>query len=339
MRETCSIALRRMCEALLILATLSSLHCAGARAPETPAADEPPSAPELIAADFAMPPFYRVTGGEGGELLVMGTIHLGPVQGWRFAPAIDEGLERANRIVLEIDLRLATEELISTALMQMVILEPPDTLPKVVSPETRKLLDEMDAELAALGLPRLARQRLKPWYVAMGLIESTAQQSGYSALGAAERSIMQRLGGRPLDGLESAQDQLQMLDGMSATAQDALLRDALLRLDHAAEDVQQLVEAWRTGDEEALTELVRVGVEEVPELAAVYDVVNRDRNRSWVAPLRAYLDDPALSGQTVFVGIGALHVVGDEGVVALLREQGYRVEPVDPFERTRSLER
>lgn len=322
--------------ALLAATALLSVHCATAPTPDPSAAAEPPPAPELIGPDFAMPPFHRVTGGDGAELLVMGTIHLGPAGGWRFAPAIDDGLARASRIVLELDLRRATEEAIGGLLMQLVILPPPDTLPDVVSPETRKLLVEMDAQLAMAGLPGLARRQLKPWFVAMGLIESTVQRSGYSNLQSAELAILERLGDRPLDGLETAEEQLRMLDAMPLEAQDALLRDALLRFDEATEDLHALVEAWRGGDEAALAELVRLGVDEVPELEQVYDVVNRDRNARWVAPLRAYLDDPELAGETVFVGVGALHVVGDEGVVALLREAGYRVESIDPFERPRS---
>jgi uncharacterized protein YbaP (TraB family) len=299
--------------------------CASERAPIAPAQ------PQLITADFAMPPYYRVEGEGGANLLLFGTVHLGPASGWQFSPALLAGLDLADGFVLEIDLRRATEDAVSDLLASIVVLQPPDTLPSVVSPETKRLLDEKDAQLAMLGMPVNARLRLKPWFIAMGLIEVAAQRSGFSANAAAENVIMEHLGERPLLGLETFEEQIAMLDGMSAENQDIMLRDTLLRLDDAVDEIQELVEAWRHGDEEALESLARVGVDELPELEAFYDILLDDRNRRWMERFRSLLDDSSHSGETIFVGVGALHLVGEGGLVALLREEGYPVDRIDHF--------
>ncbi len=310
---------------LVFLSSLFALGCASD--PEA----RVPAPPQIIDAHFAMPPFYRVEGHGGTDLLLLGTIHLGPQSGWRFSPAILRGIDLADRFVLEIDLREATEEAVSNILASTVVLQPPDTLPEIVSPETAKLLEEMDAELASLGMPVNARLRLKPWFVAMSLIEYAAQRSGYSGSASAESVVMDRLDSRPVEGLEGFEEQIAMLDGLSPANQDVMLRDTLLRLDGAIEGIHELVDAWRLGDEEELEALARAGIDELPELETFYEVLLGDRNRRWIETFRSILDEPDSDDETVFVAVGALHLVGEDGVVDLLREAGYSVERVDHF--------
>jgi uncharacterized protein YbaP (TraB family) len=284
---------------------------------------------QSIASDSAMPPFYQIDGAPGATLLLMGTIHLGPPEGWKFSPAILEGLDRTDRFVLEVDLRKATEDAVSTLVANLVIIEPPNSLVDVVSPETAKILEEKDAELARMGMPRNARRRLKPWYITMSLIESATNRSGFSHDASAESVILETLGTRPLIGLETFEEQIKILDDMSRRNQDLILRDTLSKLDTAVEDIRSLVMAWRRGDEIRLAKLARDGIDELPELDEFFDIIGSERNRRWVPTLQSFLDSPQYAGETVFVGVGALHLVGDDGLVALLRAEGYAVEKID----------
>lgn len=315
----------------VLLICFALLQGAGLSGCTSDPATHAPETPLLIGADFAAPPFYRVEGGDGADLLLLGTVHLGPASGWQFSPAVLSGVARADRLVFEIDLREATEEVVSSLLAETVVLQPPDTLPTVVSPETARLLDELDPQLASMGLPVNARLRLKPWFIAMGLIEGAAHRSGYSSAAAVENALMAELGARPLIQLESYSEQIAMLDDLSPEIQDAMLRDSLLRLDTAHQEVAELVDAWRLGDETELERLSRAGVEEVPELDDLYDVLLEDRNMRWMPTLGSLLDDPKYRGETILVAVGALHLVGEDGLVDLLREAGYPVGRVDHF--------
>ncbi len=283
----------------------------------------------IIGANLAMPPYYRVQGDGGADVLLMGTFHLGPPPGWQLSPALESGLSRADRFVLEVDPRLATEDAVSDLLARRMFLEPPSELKDVVSPETAKLLEELDDELIAIGIPANARRRMKPWFVVMSLIEVNYRGSGYSADRGAEQIIMRSLSDRPLVGLESFEEQIAILDDMSPMLQDLMLRHVLMRLGEALDDIRELVSAWQRGDETRLQELARQGVDVLPELEAFYDILSSERNRSWLPKLRAYLDEPTYAGETVFIGVGASHLIGDDGLVDLLREAGYSVEPID----------
>jgi len=282
--------------------------------------------------EFATPPFYRVAGDGGGTLFLMGTIHLGPKQGWRFSPPLLTALDQADRLVVEVDLRRTTEDSVSTLLANTVVIPPPNTLLDLVSPETAKLLVENDARLAELGMPANAWKWKKPWYVALWLIESASNRSGFEAGMSADNTILEALGRRPLIALESFEEQLGIFDDMSPMLQDVMLRDTLLRLDTAVEEIHSLVEAWRRGDEKELEKLALDGIGEWPGRDEFQKVVLTDRNQRWLEIFRWLLDSSEFAGETIFAGVGALHLVGDDGLIRLLRESGYEAEPIDQSE-------
>jgi uncharacterized protein YbaP (TraB family) len=234
--------------------------------------------------------------------------------------------------VLEVDLRKTTEDSVSTLLADMVVLSPPDTLLDLVSPETARLLEDNQAQLTEMGMPANAWKWKKPWYVALWLIESASTRCGFEASRSADNAFLGAQGTRPLIGLESFEEQLEIFDDLSPTLQDAMLRDTLLRLDTAVEEIHSLVKAWRRGDEEALEELALDGLDELPGRDEFYKVVLTDRNRRWVTVFRSFLDGPEYAGETLFAGVGALHLVGDGGLVQLLREAGYEARPIDQSE-------
>ncbi len=282
---------------------------------------------------LARPPFYQIDGGVGATLALMGTIHIGPDSGWTFSTAINDGLKRADLFILEVDLNQVGEDEIGSALARMVIIEPPRFLQDLVSPETAKLLEQEDARLTEMGMPFNARKRFKPWYIAMSLVEDATRSSGWSNSASAESVILAAIGGRPIHGLETLQEQLRMLGGLDPILQDMMLRDTLLRLDEAVEEVHTHAEAWRIGDEPYFEALAREGVDEMPEFERFYEIILGDRNRRWLPEFQKFIDDPAFAGKLIFVGVGALHLVGEDGLVELFRSRGYEARPIDHAER------
>jgi len=300
----------------------------------------PPAAPIASARDIAArtvtPPYYRIEGGGGASLLIMGTIHLGPIEGWRFSSALLRGLAEADSFILETDLRKATEAEVSTVLANRVVLPISVTIEDVVSPETAQLLEENDLLLSELGMPALARRRLKPWFLAVGMIEAASAQSGYSVEHSVENEILAGLGDRPLAGLETFDDQLALFDTLSPRHQDLMLRDTLSRLDETVEGIEDLIVAWGRNDGQALTQIAYQGVEEAPELEEFYDILLRERNLNWAIALARILEDPERDGETIFVAVGALHLVGSDSLIQKLELEGYPADALHPRADPRS---
>lgn len=319
----------------LLVTLFASTGCAGG----TPEGGGPAPAMTGTSTDRAAasewydrPPLYRVDGGAGADLIMLGTIHLGPAEGWSLSPEALGALEVASLLVLELDPRKINEEAVSNVVANMVMLDPPQTLESVLRPETYALLEKMNAQVSAMGLPRSVRKHMKPWFVAAGLIESATVAVGYPSSQSVEGLLVAGLENRPLIGLETFKGQLELFDNLPAELQDVMLYDTLLRLDETGAGIKQLIQAWRTTDEAVLEQIAREGIEELPELELFYDRLLNQRNRNWHTQLEPLLEDAQRADQTILVGVGALHLVGPESVLSLLSKSGYSVSRIPQTE-------
>jgi hypothetical protein len=80
-----------------------------------------------------------------------------------------------------------------------------------------------------------------------------------------------------------------------------------------------IVNAWRKGDETKTEELSLQDLKNYPKL---YNVLITDRNLKWVKKIEGYLQKP----EKIMIIVGAAHLVGDNGVIELLKKRGYPVE-------------
>ncbi len=302
---------------LIVLAALALLLLSCSTTLETTATDDTPN---------ATPPFFEIRGGQGATLQLLGTIHLGPPEGWSFSPEIDRALAQATTLVMEIDLRKATEEAVSDAILRHGLLPDESSLSKIITAKTARLIEQYDAELTAVGLPSGVRERLKPWFIALSLVESTSQQTRYLPSRSADQQVSSTLGSRQLIALETVDEQLGIFDELSLELQELILQDSLTRYETAPASLEQLVQAWRANDQDALIRLAREGVETLPGLDAFFDILLDGRNRNWLPTLTRLLESPDRAGTTVFVAVGSLHLVGPGSLPDLLRQQGYRAE-------------
>lgn len=332
---------------LLAFAACTQRPDATLQAPSTAAAAAAPQAAEArldgcptiqatprpeIRSRVARPPFFRVEGEAGATLFLFGTVHTGPPEGWILSASAHLALAAADTIVMEIDPREANEEHVSNLVANMALLEPGIRLADRIEPETRALLEVRSAELAGIGFPSPFRSLMKPWFLAVGIGESLAQQAGLVPASAMDEQVFGALGERELIALETVRQQLDLFDQLSPSLQDLILRDALLHYDESTRSLEALVRAWQVGDEQQLACLAREGVDALPELEAFYEILIDDRNRAWQAKLERLLASPARRGDRIFVAVGAMHLVGKPGLPELLREAGYRVERIDQSE-------
>ena len=280
------------------------------------------------AVEVAEPPFFRVEAKGGATLLLLGTIHIGPEEGWKLSAEVERSLVEADAFAMEIDLRNLNPDAVGSSLARLVVLPVDTTLDDVISPETAKLISENEALIASLGAPEQTRRRLKPWYLAMSLLQVAIGKTQFSLEKSAESLILEAAADRPLRGLETFDEQLSMLNELSVSLQDAMLRDTLGRLDETLAEMNRLIHAWESGDRDELMAISRQGISEMPELEDFYDVLLTDRNQKWLGPLREALEDPKQADSVLFVAVGALHLVGPDGVPQLLKDAGYEVSTI-----------
>lgn len=126
---------------------------------------------------------------------------------------------------------------------------------------------------------------------------------------------------KPIGGLETAEAQLMLFETLDPAAQRAMLTRAAGRADRAAQEVGALTAAWARGNAEALERMINEDIDAVP---AARRAIVTDRNRAWAGWAKRRMEQPG----TVLVAVGAGHLVGADGVPALLEAAGLKVTRV-----------
>jgi len=294
--------------ALLLGSTALALGCAGL--------GQEPAAPP------ATPLFWRATAPGGGELYLLGSVHLRAADAHALGPEIQQAYADSDELVVEVDLSRLTPADGKASSERYAMLPPQLRLDALLSPETRDLLARY---VKSRGLPADQIQGYKAWFVAQLVLVTELQSSGFdAALGVDRAFIEQASGDKSIVGLETLASQFAMLDGLSLELQELMLKDTLLRIDELGGSTRKLMKAWSRGDEAELERQIFQPLEEVPGLEAYYDLLIWQRNVSMAAQLVELAGD----GRTRFVVLGAGHMVGAKGIPARLAERGFAVERI-----------
>jgi uncharacterized protein YbaP (TraB family) len=191
-------------------------------------------------------------------------------------------------------------------------------LDKVISPSTYALVTKRAADL---GLPAEPFKLLKPWLVALMLVQAEWQKAGFDPeLGLDKHFYDQaKAEGKSTQGLETADYQISRLDDMTLEQQEHLLSESLKDLDAEKANMARLVESWRAGDAPGVERIVLSELKQEPLL---YQRLLVERNRNWMPKIEALFARP----RHALVVVGAAHLVGPDGLIAMLRAKGYTVE-------------
>ena len=164
-------------------------------------------------------------------------------------------------------------------------------------------------------------KRFKPWMLALTLEELEWQKAGFDASLGLDRHFFDRAKaeGKTLQGLETVDYQLSLFDGMTMTEQDRLLAESLKDVDKEQASVRKLTDAWKAGDAAGVERIV---LDDVKDDQLMYERLLVNRNRTWLPKLDALLT----RNRRAFVVVGAAHLVGPDGLLAMFRAKGYKVD-------------
>jgi uncharacterized protein YbaP (TraB family) len=162
---------------------------------------------------------------------------------------------------------------------------------------------------------------MKPWMVMMMVSAMQVQAAGLdTALGLDKYFFDKATSARkPVVGLETAESQVDRFDKMPEPLQEQLLRSTLDDLDTQGKELAEIVSAWQRGDAASLESTLLSGFKKYP---AAYASLIVERNNNWMPQL-----DRCLARATpCLVVVGAAHLIGPDGLLALLQRKGYRLE-------------
>ena len=252
------------------------------------------------------------------RLVLLGSVHMLKPDASALPAEALEAYEHAAALVMEVDLNSVSADGLVVSMSTLAALPEGRTLEQELG---RELYARVKAQAAADGLDAEVLEHTQPWMVALMLDQLQMARLGYASASGVDEQLAQRAAAdhKRIIGLETMDEQLGFFAHLSAAQQQRYLRYTLDEQDHAGDELNQMVAAWRSGDSGALERLLAEGFRDFPDL---YRLLTSERNRKWLATL-----EPLLNGrQDYLVVVGAMHLVGNEGLVALLRQRGYHVE-------------
>lgn len=258
--------------------------------------------------------------GASSTIYLAGSVHLLRADDAELPPALLSAYADAEALVMEVDMD-DLDPMAAARFTQQYALFTGDAGLRTTLGEV--LWTRASAAGDRLGIPLQALDRLEPWAVALLLSVTELTQTGLDPQFGVEEQLKRRAGrdGKPITGLETIEYQLGLFDALDMAAQARFL-DLSLR---AAADVQSelatLTRAWREG---RVAELERVLLQEYATFPELYEALIYRRNRAWIPRLRALTEG---SVDTLVV-VGAMHLIGERGVIALLRGAGLDPQPL-----------
>jgi uncharacterized protein YbaP (TraB family) len=253
-----------------------------------------------------------------GNIYILGSIHLLKRENYPLNPTIEKAFDSTKKLVLEIDLKSADSATVQRLTLEKGLHRNGKTLQQNISAETYTLAAKRAQEL---GIDIRALSPLKPWVVALTMTSLQLQKLGFDPNSGVDRYLAGRAtkAGKSMVGLETAAFQIGLMDQLSASDQESMLRQSLREMDLLEKGLDQIVRSWVAGDVPALEELLLKAMREYP---AVHQKIIVDRNRRWLPEIERMIE----RGESALVVVGAAHLVGKEGVIELLKARGYTLE-------------
>ncbi|MFA0923685.1 TraB/GumN family protein [Xanthomonas fragariae] len=267
-----------------------------------------------------VPLLWKVDG-KGGTLYLLGSFHVLKASDYPLSADVMQAFAKADRLVFELPPSDAQSPELGIRMLQAARRTDGRKLQDVLDAKTWQALTAY-AHKYGMGIDAL--QPLEPWFVALTISVGEMTRQGMDAHAGLDHYLMDQAQarGKPADGLERADEQIALFDGMSLTEQHQLLEESLDEAG-ATDQVRTLHAAWRSGDVRTLsTQLAEDMRRHYP---ALYQDINLERNARWVPRLEQRLGK---GGGTTLAVVGALHLLGNDGVVERLRARGFHVERI-----------
>lgn len=246
-------------------------------------------------------------------IYMFGTVHiLRPGLNW-LKGDVKAAFDGADELVLEV---IEPEDpAVTQGILMKLATNPTGTSLRTILPE--EVRTKYETTLGTLKLPPAALDQYKPWFAAVTLTSLPLLMQGYDLNSGAEKVLtgIAKQQAKPLGQLETIEQQLGIFDALGPKEQIEFLNVSLDGVPEVTTQIDSLVDAWGKADLVTLDKLLNDGFVSYPGL---YDALLTDRNANWVKWIKARMDKPG----TVFMAVGAAHLVGKDSVQAQLAKAG-----------------
>lgn len=261
-------------------------------------------------------PVWQITK-DNQSFYLVGTVHLLSETDFPLPKAFDTAFNASNHLIFETDLAELTSPKGMSQLMAQNTYPPGQNLQRVLSKEVYQQLQGTALERQ---WPLTSIEQFKPAFAAIMLATLELQRLGAASTGVDLHYLqLAKQQQKKYSGLETLDEHLGVMTALNTLDANSIISATLKDLAQTETMLSQMKAAWRSGDTEALETLFLNEMKSFPEM---YNIMLVNRNHAWMRIL-GQLNEPG-----VMVLVGALHMVGEDGLLKLLTEQGYTIQQV-----------
>ena len=265
---------------------------------------------------------WKITGnGLKQNSYLFGTIHLIPKADFRIPPNVDRTFKDCQQVVFEVNMEEMTDQSAQIGLLMKSMMRGDSTLKDLVSPADYKLLE---AEFEKMKMPLAMFERMKPMFLSAMMVGDGKPMPADEGMNmddmkSYEVELMQlaQMQNKTIKGLETIDFQMSVFDSIPYKTQAKMLIDGLKSKSSGDDEYKKMVELYKKQDINAMQ---KVFGDDQTGMAAFEGLLLVRRNKAWIATM-----EKMMSKNPCFFAVGAGHLGGTTGVVALLRKEGYDV--------------
>lgn len=256
--------------------------------------------------------------GAHNTVYLAGSVHLLRSKDATLPSAFDKAYADAEALVMEIDLDDLDPAAAQGWMLTNGMFTDGQTLQGVIG---QQRFDKVEKEGNRLGLPVEALQQLEPWLVAMTLAQLQYMKLGFDPEQGVEKQLQRKAmqDHKEITGLETLEEQLGLLSGLSPADQAKFLDLTLEEMHEMEGETDSLLSAWRSGNAQKLASMLS---DEYKVAPALYRMLIADRNQRWMPQLEKLLK----GDKDYLVVVGALHLVGNGGLLELTKAKGFEAK-------------
>ncbi len=262
---------------------------------------------------------WEVSSEEGNKVYLLGSIHAVKEKIYPLNNKIMNIFENCDILVVEADLTKIKPGKMQELTLKKGIYPAGETISDHISAENYKILED---KIKANGMNIEPFKTSRPWFLATVIASTELLKIGYDPKIGIDMFFLdyaEKLEKIIIE-LEGVEFQIELLSGFSPEIQEMFLMDTIENYANFESLLDSLVIIWQNGDAVKMEEIILREMNKNPEMRPLYDKLFLQRNIEMIARIEEFLT----IDKKFFIIVGSGHLVGEEGIIEMLRKKGYK---------------
>ena len=254
---------------------------------------------------------------DNSTVYLLGSIHLAKPELYPLDSMIENAYDETDALAVELNVKKVN----AMEMMKKAMYNDKTTLKDHLKPETYKLLKDI---FDKMKFPALVYERMKPWMAVQAAMMATMHDSGYDEKSGLDVHFLNKAEttNKEILELESLELQLSLFDELESNS-DAFVKYSLEDISNNMKQVEEMFAAWKTGDSKRMEAIITSETGKDSEFSGITEKMIDNRNIGMTEKIEGYLK----TKRKYFVIVGAGHIVGEKGIVNLLKnKKKYKIE-------------